>query len=215
MGPEFNFHLPCRLWCFHCVSSFVFFPGPLLIVIVDREGDRYLDDDDLLSSGQVSPLSMCILSSQVSLLQFTSGDYRPSPFKLTTTTNNLTNSNAASTVNVSTTNLSASQALNLKDYEHVLNKVLNNKKQPFSLSQTARMSSGREQEEKGVGEGEMDSDISELRTSPWKRKEKARFHSLLSVVDGEDEKALEEDSDGEEDEWEEKGGRKSLFDPRR
>jgi hypothetical protein len=81
------------------------------------------------------------------------------------------------------------------------------------------MSSGREQEEKeGVGEGEMDSDISELRTSPWKRKEKARFHSLLSVVDGEGvegEKELEEDSDGEEDEWEEKGGRKSLFDPRR
>lgn len=52
------------------------------------------------------------------------------------------------------------------------------------------------------------------------RKEKARFHSLLSVVDGEGvhvEKELEEDSDGEDWDWGdwEEGRRKSLFDPKR
>ena len=69
----------------------------------------------------------------------------------------------------------------------------------------------------------MDSDMSEARkhvAETGKRKEKARFHSLLSVVDGggvQVEKELEEDSDGEEWEWEEweEGRRKSLFDPRR
>ena len=38
------------------------FPGLLLIAAVDRDGERYLlDDDDVLSSGQVSPLSTCVL----------------------------------------------------------------------------------------------------------------------------------------------------------
>ena len=65
----------------------------------------------------------------------------------------------------------------------------------------------------------MDSDMSEARrhVAVGKRKEKTRFHSLLSMVDGEGiqaEKELEQDSDGEEWEWEE-GRRKSLFDPRR
>lgn len=118
----------------------------------------------------------------------------------------------------------------------MLSKLLNkNKKQPPSLSQTARMSSlgdavsVREQEEEGhdersrarsgleeegVGEGEMDSDFSYAR---WKGKEKARFHSLLSVVDGEGvqvEKELEGDSeDGYE--WEEESWGKRLFDARR
>lgn len=69
----------------------------------------------------------------------------------------------------------------------------------------------------------MDSDISEARrhiAGIGKGKEKARFHSLLSVVDGEGfqvEKELEQDSDREEWDWEEweEGRRKSLFDPRR
>ena len=34
-------------------------------------------------------------------------------------------------------------------------------------------------------EEELESDLSQLGDSKWKRKEKARFHSLLSVVDGE------------------------------
>lgn len=65
----------------------------------------------------------------------------------------------------------------------------------------------------------MDSDLSEARRS-GRRKEKTRFHSLLSVVDGEGvevEKELDQDSDGEDwdrEDWEE-GRRKSLFDPRR
>lgn len=60
----------------------------------------------------------------------------------------------------------------------------------------------------------MDSDMSEARRH--KRREKTRFQSLLSMVDGEiqAEKEMEADSDGEEWEWEE-GRRKSLFDPRR
>jgi len=82
----------------------------------------------------------------------------------------------------------------------------------------------------GVDEegGAEDSDISEARRNAWfgtsenrwKSKEKARFHSLLSVVDGEDfqaEKELGRDS-GDEEEWgEEEGGQKRLswFDPRR
>ena len=61
--------------------------------------------------------------------------------------------------------------------------------------------------------------MSEARRS-GKRKEKARFHSLLSVVDGEGvevEKELDENSDGEDWDWAdwEEGRRKSLFDPRR
>ena len=81
----------------------------------------------------------------------------------------------------------------------------------------------RKEEELGgsheEGAGEMDSDMSEARRHA-KRREKARFHSLLSVVDGEGvqvEKELEQDSDGEEWDWEEweESRRKSLFDPRR
>lgn len=51
MDRELN-HLHYRL----CVSSF--FPPDVLLIAGNREGDRYLEDDDLLSSGQVSPLSM-------------------------------------------------------------------------------------------------------------------------------------------------------------
>ena len=50
------------------------FAGLLLIAAVDdRDGDRYLDDDDILSSGQVSPLSTCVLSCQLYnyLIEFT------------------------------------------------------------------------------------------------------------------------------------------------
>lgn len=157
---------------------------------------------------------VCVSSYQTnSLIEITLlGDYRPSPFKLGDHTLMNTHSNQASTANVSTTNLSAPQALNSQDYEHVLTKLLNkNKKRPLTLSQTTWMSSRadvREQEEglsvhertrarsgldrEGkVGEGEMD-------------REKVRF-------DIEAERELEADSDGE---WEE-GRRKSLFDPRR
>ena len=59
MDLELN-HLHSRLWCFQCVLSyFNLIPGLLLIAAVDRDNDRYLDDDDVLSSGQVSPLSTC------------------------------------------------------------------------------------------------------------------------------------------------------------
>ena len=68
----------------------------------------------------------------------------------------------------------------------------------------------------------MDSDMSEARrhASGTGKREKARFRSLLSVVDGEGvqvEKELEQDSDIEEWDWEEweEGRRKSLFDPGR
>ena len=57
-----------------CVLMFLnLFPGLLLIAAVDRDGDRYLDDDDVLSSGQVSPLSACVLSCQLHnyLIEFT------------------------------------------------------------------------------------------------------------------------------------------------
>lgn len=183
----------------------------MLIATVERDGERYLDDDDVLSSGQVSPLSTCVLSCQLDdcLIEFTSGDYRPTPFILNTNPN----SNRAST-----TNLSVTQALNSQDYEHVLRKLLNKNK---------KRQTGRKEEELGgsheEGAEEMDSDMSEARRHAagiGKGKEKARFHSLLSVVDGEGvqvEKELEQDSDREEWDWEEweEGKRKSLFDPRR
>jgi hypothetical protein len=206
-----------------CVVLFYYFFGLLLIAAVDREGDKYLDDDDILSSGQISPLSTLIFSCQLDCFtECISGDYRPGAFKVNI------NSNRASTTNVSTTNLSAPQALNLQDYEHVLSKLLNKNKK--------RQTGGKE-EEMGVspersrtrlheeGEGEIDSDISEARRNAAqirKRKEKARFHSLLSVVDWEGvqvEKELKPDGDQDEWDWDweewEEGRRKSLFDPRR
>ena len=197
------------------MSSFLnLFPGFLLIATVDRDGERYLDDDDVLSSGQVSPLSTCVLSWQLHdyLIEFTSGDYRPTPFTLNTNPN----SNRASTMN-----LSVPQALNSQNYEHVLRKLLNKNKK-----RQTRQTGRKEEELSGTheeGAGEMDSDMSEARRHAaeiGKGKEKARFHSLLSVVDGEGvqiEKELEQDNDREEWEWEEweEGRRKSLFDPRR
>lgn len=68
-------------------------------------------------------------------------------------------------------------------------------------------------------EGEMDSDISGARRSTGngrlgERKERVKFHSLLSVVGGEG--VDSEDGDWEEEEEEEEeGGRKGLFDSRR
>jgi hypothetical protein len=124
------------------------------------------------------------------------------------------NSNRAST-----TNLSVPQALNSQDYEHVMRRLL--------LNKNKRRQTGRKEEELSGGHeegaGEMDSDMSEARRHAaagfGKRNEKARFHSLLSVVDvdGVREKELEQDSDREEWEWEEweEGRRKSFFDPRR
>lgn len=45
-----------------CVVFFKVISGLLLIAAVDRDGERYLlDDDDVLSSGQVSPLSTRVL----------------------------------------------------------------------------------------------------------------------------------------------------------
>ena len=113
--------------------------------------------------------------------------------------------------------------MNLQNYEHVLSKL---------LSKNKKQRTGRKEEELGGshdettrarsyegGEGDIDSDISEARDAAgiWRRKEKARFHSLLNVVDWEGvevEKRLEqEDEDWDWDEWE--GRRKSLFDPKR
>jgi len=48
-----------------CVISL--FPDLLLIGAVNRYGERDLEDDDLLSSGQVSPLSTRVLSCQLKL----------------------------------------------------------------------------------------------------------------------------------------------------
>ena len=42
--------------------------GLLLNATVDREGDKYPDDDDVLSSGQISPLSVYILSCYLNVL---------------------------------------------------------------------------------------------------------------------------------------------------
>jgi hypothetical protein len=143
-------------------------------------------------------------------MEFTPGDYRPTPFTFNTN---------PSSKRASTINLSVPQALNSQDYEQVLRKLLNKSK---------KRQTGRKEEELGgsheEGAGEMDSDMSEARrhvAGSGKRKEKTRFHSLLSMVDGEgiqSEKELEQDdSDGEEWEWEnlEEGRRKRLFDPRR
>ena len=163
---------------------------------------------------------MCTFLPYNRVIECTLGDYRPGPFKLHT------NSNRASTTNVSTTNLSAPHALNSQDYEDVLSKLLDkNKKRQM----------GRKEEELGgshdernrsrsyeEGEGEIESDISEGRRSSagiWRKKEKARFHSLLSVVSWEGVQATKEmeqngDEDWDWDEWEE-GRRKSLFDPGR
>ena len=42
-----------------CVVFFKFISGFIAYCCWHRDGDRYLDDDDVLSSGQVSPLSTC------------------------------------------------------------------------------------------------------------------------------------------------------------
>jgi hypothetical protein len=57
---------------FSCVLFQILFSEFMLIAAVDRDGERYLDDDDILSSGQVSPLSMCsFLKLQSYLTVFT------------------------------------------------------------------------------------------------------------------------------------------------
>ena len=108
--------------------------------------------------------------------------------------------------------MSVSQGLNSQDYEQVLRKLLNKNRKRR-----------KEEELGGSHEEGMESDMSETRrygVETGRRKEKTRFHSLMSVVDGEGvqvEKELEEDSDREEWDWEEweEGRRSSLFDPRR
>lgn len=197
---------------------------PPIVFSADRERDP--DDDDLLSSGQVSPLS----------------DYRPNPFNVLNSSTTL----AAAAINDDNSPSGSSRAppegsmqnlgggLSAQEYEHTLTRLLN--KRPWAnrrLTQNARVSSwadpisardreekdseaesgsAREQEEDKGGlsqqrrklsfqagaydepEEELEgreSDVSQLGSggggsdTKWKRKEKARFHSLLSVVDRE------------------------------
>jgi hypothetical protein len=162
---------------------------------------------------------VCAFLPNDCVIECTSGDYRPGPFKLHT------NSNRASTTN-STTNLSAPHALNSQDYEHVLSKLLDKDKKRQMGRKEEELGGSHDERTRGrpyeEGEGENESDISEGRKSPawvWRRKEKARFHSLLSVVGWEGVQATKEleqndDEDWDWDEWEE-GRRKSLFDPGR
>ncbi|KAF8165326.1 hypothetical protein B0H34DRAFT_233731 [Crassisporium funariophilum] len=222
-------------------------------MVFSGDGDRDADDDDLLSSGQVSPLS----------------DHRPNPFNMLGTNPSTTATAEGSTTNLALALASAPTALNAQDYERTLTKLLAQKR-PWSqrrLSQNARVSSwadpvsargvldeededdesggggggwlGRKRKRTRLGEapyedlegeveGEEGSDLSEARRSgggasesfgnKWKRKEKARFHSLLSVVDGEGvlaQERMEEDSEDEDWEEEEMERRPVRFDPRR
>ena len=55
--------LPAMAFSLYVVFIYIYLNSGLLFIdAVDRDGDRYLDDDDVLSSGQVSPLSTCVLS---------------------------------------------------------------------------------------------------------------------------------------------------------
>lgn len=164
--------------------------------------ERYPDEEELLSSGQVSPL----------------GDYRPNPFNML---------HDGPSVDSSTTNLNS---LNSQEYDRNLSKLINSKR-PWArrLSQTriptwsdpvsARGEVLDEEDEGGVEDYEdaEGSDLSDFRKpgSRWKAREKARFHSLLSVVDGEGvlvEEPLHESSESEEDELRKKW---SFHDSRR
>ncbi|KAH9482681.1 Protein STB2 [Psilocybe cubensis] len=168
------------------------------------------DDDDLLSSGQVSPLS----------------DYRPNPFNMLSSASN---SHTLASAEGSTTNLAG---ISSQEYERTLAKLLAQKR-PWTdrrVPQTARVASWadplsastkdeEDEEEDEADEGEEvasmrsfekryprsrspgkaphrrerdseaeESDVSRLGPSlkrKGKEKEKARFHSLLSVMDGE------------------------------
>ncbi|KDR83721.1 hypothetical protein GALMADRAFT_150799 [Galerina marginata CBS 339.88] len=207
-------------------------------MVFSADGVRDPDDDDLLSSGQVSPLS----------------DYRPNHFSLL-------NSGGTASAEGSSSNLGALSGISPEDYERTLTKLLGQKR-PWSqrrFAQTGRISSwadpvsargeggegedeegeegsvhstmrkrSREREKESEGEGE-ESDASRLGIggdtlgARWKRKEKARFHSLLSVMDGEGvlvEEPLEvsEDEDSYDEDMmddEESYGRRIGFDPHR
>ena len=134
------------------------------------------------------------------------GDYRPNPFNML---------HDGPSVDSSTTNLNS---LNSQEYERNLSKLINSKR-PWAkrLSQT-RISSWSdpvsargevldEEDEGGVEDYEdaEGSDLSDFRKpgSIWKAREKARFHSLLSFVDGEGvlvEEPLHDSSESEENE---------------
>ncbi|KAF8913919.1 hypothetical protein CPB84DRAFT_1840695 [Gymnopilus junonius] len=172
-------------------------------MVFSPEGDRYPDDDDLLSSGQVSPLS----------------DYKPNPFNMLGSNNAISSlGTGVASAAESSTNLGSTGLMNQQDYERAVAKLLSQKR-PWSnrrVPQSARVSSwadpmsakdvdgGEDEEEKvdakrkwhrdRIVESEGDeTDVSRQGENTgaeslgvrWKRKEKARFHSLLSVVDGE------------------------------
>ena len=153
---------------------------------------------------------MCFFLLDNCFVEITLGDYHLSRFKL----------NTRASTDVSTTNLNAPQTLNLQDYEHVLSKLFNKKK---TGGKERELGGSRDERNRArlyvEGEGGIDSDTGEARNAAIgkrkeKEKEKARFHSLLSVVDWDGvqvEKKLERDVDRD---WEE-GRRKALFDAKR
>ncbi|KAF8974543.1 hypothetical protein BDZ97DRAFT_33783 [Flammula alnicola] len=203
---------------------------PPMVFSMDAERDP--DDDDLLSSGQVSPLS----------------DSRPNPFSMLTHTA----SGASSSTNLA--------GLSAQEYERTLTKFLSQKR-PWArrrLTPAARVASwadpvsardsgggerggeeGMQEDEAGQlkepakgragvsdEEVEEESDVSRNGAAQWKRKEKARFHSLLSVVDDSGvlvEEPLESSDYEEDDEAEEEYNEEGVvyeakavgFDPRR
>jgi len=181
-----------------------------------RDLERYPDDEELLSSGQVSPLGKDFYSGSYHKTSNLVGDYRPNSFNML---------HDGPSVDSSTTNLNS---LNSQEYERNLSKLINSKR-PWAkrLSQT-RISSwsdpvsarGEVLDEEDEVEDDEDaegSDLSDFRKPGlrWKAREKARFHSLLSVVDGEGvlvEEPLHDLSESEEDEMRKK---RSLYDPRR
>ena len=63
--------LPAMAFSMCVVFYLKIFPDLLLIAAVERDGDRYLlDDDEILSSGQVSPLSTYSLSLLIIKLSY-------------------------------------------------------------------------------------------------------------------------------------------------
>ncbi|CAA7259773.1 unnamed protein product [Cyclocybe aegerita] len=199
-------------------------------MVFSAEADRELEDDDLLSSGQVSPLS----------------DYRPNPFNFnlgSRTRLGVGGAHPGAPSGSAGGGGGGGSSTHLD--ERTLARLLAQKRpggtqrfvQGTRVSSWADPVSAREGEldgdEEGDGasgtglrnrpqsrsreryadeEGEDESDISELRVGGGgmgagvKRKEKARFHSLLSVVDGEGvlaEELMESSADDSDDEAEE------------
>ncbi|KAF9534307.1 hypothetical protein CPB83DRAFT_844022 [Crepidotus variabilis] len=181
------------------------------------------DDDDLLSSGQASPLS----------------DYRPNPFTLSGDAGGTGSMTRLDEQTLSKLLLNPkrpmppirrlSQTARISSWADPFSARDLDGEQDDTADDSGPVTHGpryRARRTRAIYEdAEEESDVSQFGPSlGWKRKEKARFHSLLSVVDGEgqtvekqmyESEYTDEDEDEDEEQSEQRRRRTAKFDPRR